>query len=432
MATPAAADGAGGGGGGGTDGGGKKKKKGTAPGATPSLKDCANCGAAEGTVPGCPVHKPCSRCRITYYCSIKCQKRHWKVGGHKQHCVAKEDRSVEKATNNGDSASGGAAAEEEDGGDICAICQEALSESPSNKLPCSHVYHVACVEKLRSFDIQQVCPTCRVELPPGPQQLIEEAVRRYIVLNHRYSQGENKPWRKITNNQDRRENTEVVRMITDAAEQGHKIAQSLLANMHRDGQGVPQSDAMAVKWLCKASDQGYAPAQSILGNMYAQGKGGLPQSDAMAVEWWRKAADQGDAEAQYNLGVMHYEGKGGLPQNSRKALQWLRKAHAQGIEPAASVIRRVQQELRHEATAATASASTTTSASMPIGTRVELRGLKAKPELNGQRGVVVGLKAASGRCKVKLEDGRGPFSLKVENIFVERRPATERGLSRES
>ena len=66
MATPAAADGAGGGGGGGTDGGGKKKKKGTAPGATPSLKDCANCGAAEGTVPGCPVHKPCSRCRITY------------------------------------------------------------------------------------------------------------------------------------------------------------------------------------------------------------------------------------------------------------------------------------------------------------------------------------------------------------------------------
>jgi hypothetical protein len=51
MATPAAADGAGGGGGGGTDGGDKKKKKGTAPGATPSLKDCANCGAAEGLQP---------------------------------------------------------------------------------------------------------------------------------------------------------------------------------------------------------------------------------------------------------------------------------------------------------------------------------------------------------------------------------------------
>ena len=116
----------------------KKKKDGAA--ATPSLKDCANCGASEGTIPGITVHKPCSRCMCTFYCSVRCQKRHWKVGGHKQHCVAKEDRSVEKATNSGDSASGGAAAEEEDGGDICAICQEALSESPSNQLPCSHVY----------------------------------------------------------------------------------------------------------------------------------------------------------------------------------------------------------------------------------------------------------------------------------------------------
>ena len=53
---------------------------------------------------------------------------------------------------------------------------------------------------------------------------------------------------------------------------------------------------------------------------------------------------------------------------------------------------------------------------IPIGTRVELHGLKAKPELNGQRGVVEGFDAASGRCKVKLEDGRGPFKLKVENL----------------
>ena len=52
----------------------KKKKKGGAA-ATPALKDCANCGAPEGTVPGCPVHKPCSRCKITYYCSVRCQKQ---------------------------------------------------------------------------------------------------------------------------------------------------------------------------------------------------------------------------------------------------------------------------------------------------------------------------------------------------------------------
>ena len=84
----------------------------------------------------------------------------------------------------------GSAAEE----DICAICQEALSESPSKPLPCSHVYHVACVEKLRSYDIKQVCPTCRVDLPPGPEQVYEEAIRRFLVLARRYGQGEEGVW----------------------------------------------------------------------------------------------------------------------------------------------------------------------------------------------------------------------------------------------
>ena len=66
----------------------KKKKAGNA--ATPALKDCANCGASEGTVPGSPIHKPCSRCKITYYCSVRCQKQHWKWR-HKRECRHRED-----------------------------------------------------------------------------------------------------------------------------------------------------------------------------------------------------------------------------------------------------------------------------------------------------------------------------------------------------
>ena len=112
------------------------------------------------------------------------------------------------------------AAAEDDGEDICAICQYPVSDAPSTKMPCSHVYHVACVEKLRSYDIKQVCPTCRVDLPPGPEQVYEEAVRRWMVLHRRYYQGDDKPWRRIRNGDDRRENAEVVRMMTEAAEQG--------------------------------------------------------------------------------------------------------------------------------------------------------------------------------------------------------------------
>ena len=56
---------------------------------------------------------------------------------------------------------------------------------------------------------------------------------------------------------------------------------------------------------------------------------------------------------------------------------------------------------------------------IPIGTRVLLFGLKGKPELNGQPGVVTDFVAASGRLKVNLEDGRGPFSLLPKNLHEE-------------
>ena len=120
-------------------------------------------------------------------------------------------------------------------------------------MPCSHVYHVACVEKLRSYDIKQVCPTCRVDLPPGPEQLYEEAVRRWVVLHRRYGQGDDKPWRRITSSDNRREAAEVVRMMTEAGVQGHAQAQFTLGIMYRDGQGVPQSGALAVEWYRQVS-----------------------------------------------------------------------------------------------------------------------------------------------------------------------------------
>ena len=127
--------------------------------------------------------------------------------------------------------------------------------------------------------------------------------------------------------------------------------------------------------------------------------------------------------AQCNLGVMYAGGLGGLPQSLSTALWWARKAQAQGLESATAFIdhlMRVQRE--QQASAAGASppsppSTSSTTSPIPVGTRVELYGLKAKPELNGQRGVVVGFKAASGRYKVELEDGRGPFSLKEEYVL---------------
>jgi len=83
----------------------------------------------------------------------------------------------------------------------------------------------------------------------------------------------------------------------------------------------------------KLSEKGDAVAQYNLGVIYATGEG-VPENDALAVKWYRKAADQGDADAQYNLGVMHANGYG-LPENNIRAYLWWSMAKTQGHKNAA-------------------------------------------------------------------------------------------------
>ena len=57
---------------------------------------------------------------------------------------------------------------------------------------------------------------------------------------------------------------------------------------------------------------------------------------------------------------------------------------------------------------------------VPIGARVELHGLKAKPQLNGQCGIVVDYVASSGRCTVVLDESgsetKTKKNLKPDNL----------------
>ncbi len=96
--------------------------------------------------------------------------------------------------------------------------------------------------------------------------------------------------------------------------------------MYRDGHGVPQDYAEALKWYRKAADQGNARAQTILGFVYDTGQG-VPQDYAEAVKWYRNAADQGNAFAQSNLGLMYGNGQG-VPQDYVQAHKWYNLATA--------------------------------------------------------------------------------------------------------
>jgi TPR repeat protein len=136
---------------------------------------------------------------------------------------------------------------------------------------------------------------CRAELPPGPEKLFEEAVRRYLVIARRVDRGETS-WGALTKAQQREMN-EVIDMWRSAADEGHASSQFNLGIMYAQGHGVKQDFGEAARLYRKAADQGHAMAQFNLGLMYAQGYG-VKQDFGEAVRLYRKAADQGHANAQ--------------------------------------------------------------------------------------------------------------------------------------
>ena len=95
------------------------------------------------------------------------------------------------------------------------------------------------------------------------------------------------------------------------------------------------------------------------------------------------------------------------------------------------ILERAQAAEEAAEAAEAAEAQAAASSPIPVGTKVELQGLQAKPELNSQRGVVTGFDASTGRCSVQLEDGRGPFSIKPANL-AEVKMTKENGMKMKS
>lgn len=141
------------------------------------------------------------------------------------------------------------------------------------------------------------------------------------------------------------------------AERGDADAQTAVARMYAQGQGVKLDPAEAAKWFRRASDQrnalsaydrgdylsalgfyrsladqGQLMAEYMVGLMYANNQG-VPQNYGEAMKWLRKAADQGEAKAQFNIGVLYFKGLG-TQQSFAEASKWYRRAADQG-EPAA-------------------------------------------------------------------------------------------------
>ena len=132
-----------------------------------------------------------------------------------------------------------------------------------------------------------------------------------MIKNHKTKQNINS---EVNGNVNAAQTKNVVRELLHAAEQGDANAQFILGVLYRDGDGVPKDTTEAAKWFRKAADQGIADAQVHLirlaaeqgdaaaqlklGFKYASGNG-MPQDDAEAVKWLHKAAMQGYERAKY-------------------------------------------------------------------------------------------------------------------------------------
>ena len=159
----------------------------------------------------------CSGCKNVWYCSRKCQKHHWKNEGHKLFCKEIQlDTSIKASDDT-------LSSDKEE----CSICLEKLDKRNMNnlfiiendgcfKLECGHTFHSKCLNKLRKFGINNLCPMCRRELPSGPNELHENATRMYL--------------------QDKKHKNleKIIKMLEDAIKQGNILSYNTLGVIYSD------------------------------------------------------------------------------------------------------------------------------------------------------------------------------------------------------
>jgi TPR repeat protein len=133
-----------------------------------------------------------------------------------------------------------------------------------------------------------------------------------------------------------------IRQLQAKAEAGDSTAQSALGKAYQDGNGVPQNDAMALKWFRKAADQGDAAAENNLGVMYRMGSG-VERDKEEAVRWYLKAAKQSNAKAMFNLGAAYYNGDG-VGVDDVASFAWFLLAQEAGDPAADEAVRRALSE----------------------------------------------------------------------------------------
>jgi hypothetical protein len=304
-------------------GGGKKGSKKDGVGGGLVCAHCKKVGALD-------TMKRCSRCRRVCYCSVECQKLHWKKGGHKKVCVVKGSSGDLSDGVFGASGGGGASLK-----NPCPICLDNEDDAGEEGVctSCGQMFCGSCKKSLEQRGIAN-CPTCRAVLgvpakedvrrlrqllarPTGSHTAVAQYTLAYFIKN---------------GTGVAQDIVEAARLYRLAAEGGHMLSQYNIGSCYDNGFGVAQDAAEAVRWYRLAADRGYMHAQNNIGYCYANGTG-VAEDALEAVRWYRLAAAQGHAHAQFGLGCMCREGTG-VAQDAAEAARWDRLAADQGLSSA--------------------------------------------------------------------------------------------------
>jgi localization factor PodJL len=113
------------------------------------------------------------------------------------------------------------------------------------------------------------------------------------------------------------------------ANSGDVKAALALGLKYANGDGVPVSDAEAIRWLQKAAEAGEPLAQYRLGAFFEKGRG-VDADQNQALQWYGEAAKNGNRKAMHALGVANANGIGGK-KNFPEAVRWFKTAAELGL-----------------------------------------------------------------------------------------------------
>ncbi|MFN6994301.1 MAG: tetratricopeptide repeat protein [Aquincola tertiaricarbonis] len=138
-------------------------------------------------------------------------------------------------------------------------------------------------------------------------------------------------------------NSEALRLMTRAAEQGFVTATYGVARLYETGDAGRRDLDEAGRWYLRAAQQGSVDGQVEIATAYYLGRGAAKDLPA-AAHWYREAAKGGDVGAQYIIASM-YESGVGVAHDLRLARYWYAVAARGGDEVAPAKLREIDARL---------------------------------------------------------------------------------------